>query len=76
MPKYYFDVDGLPPALDAVGEELQDDEGAWYEATQYAGQLFKDIDGKLRPGGEWRLVVSDAERNQLFVIHINSHKVK
>jgi hypothetical protein len=33
-------------------------------------------DGKLRPCGEWRLVGSDADRNQLFVIRINSQKVK
>jgi hypothetical protein len=76
MPRYYFEVDGLLPDCGASGEDLQDDEHAWHEATQFAGQLFKDIDGKLRPGQEWRLVVSDADRNQLYAIHVKSEKSK
>jgi hypothetical protein len=76
MPKYYFDVDGLPPDMDSVGDELKNDDVAWEEATQYAGQLLKDVDGKLPPGQEWRLIVSDADRNQLFVIHVKSQKTK
>jgi hypothetical protein len=72
MPRYYFAVDGLPCDSDSVGEELEGDEAAWKEATVYAGELFKDFDGRLTPGQEWRLVVSDANRNQLYVIHITS----
>jgi hypothetical protein len=76
MPRYYFDVDGLPPATDAVGEELRDDEQAWHEATQFAGQLIKDIDGKLHPGQEWQLTVKDGDGNPVYVIQIKSQKVK
>jgi hypothetical protein len=55
LPRYYFDVDGLPPALDATGEDFRGDEQAWYEATQFAGQLFKDVDGNYGPAknGDW-----------------------
>jgi hypothetical protein len=28
-----------------------DDEAAWHEVTLVAGEIFKDIDGNLRPGG-------------------------
>jgi hypothetical protein len=76
MPRYYFDVDGLPPAPDEVGEELKDDDAAWQEATCYAGALFKDVDGKLRPGQEWRLTITDADRSPIYVIQIKSQKVK
>jgi hypothetical protein len=76
MPKYYFDVDGLAPDSDAVGEELKNDHAAWEEATSYAGELLKDVDGNLMPGQEWRLVVSDVDRRELYVIHVRSQKMK
>jgi hypothetical protein len=76
MPRYYFDVDGLPPAMDAVEEDLRDDEHAWREATVFAGQMFKDVDGRLEPGQDWRLIVSDAGRNPVFVFEVKSQKVK
>src|SRR4051812_49793643 len=75
MPRYYFEVDGLPPAPDEIGEELDGDEAAWHEATYYSGALLKE-DGKLRPGQEWRLTVADADRNPGYVIHVRSQKLK
>jgi hypothetical protein len=74
MPRYYFDVHGLGSSFDEAGEELPDDEAAWGEATQFAAELFKDIGRTSAPGDGWQLVVSDANRNQLYVIHINSEK--
>jgi hypothetical protein len=53
MPRYSFDIDGTNPALDEIGEELPDDEAAWKQATITAGEIFKDVDGKFRPGQEW-----------------------
>jgi hypothetical protein len=55
MPKYFFHVHNVAPSADDQGEELADDEAAWREATSYAGALFKDIDGKFRPGQEWSI---------------------
>jgi hypothetical protein len=76
MPTYYFDVAGLSAAPDEVGEELPDDAAAWSEATQFAGALFKDVDGKLQPGKNWRLTVTDADRNEIYVIEIKTQKAK
>ncbi|MET3972454.1 hypothetical protein ACVWXN_000172 [Bradyrhizobium sp. i1.4.4] len=59
MPRYFFKVLNLDPTTDVQSEDLPDDEAAWREATVYAGQLFKDIDGKLRPGKEWGVEVTD-----------------
>jgi len=75
MARYYFDVDGVAPSFDAEGEELPDNQAAWREATQFAAELFKDSGRTSRPGDVWRLVVSDADRNQLDVTHIHSEEV-
>jgi hypothetical protein len=32
----------------------------------FAGELFKDIDGKFRPGQEWMSEVTDAVRRTNF----------
>jgi hypothetical protein len=74
MPRYYFDVDGVAPSSDDEGEELPDNQAAWREATQFAAELFRDAGRDSRPGDVWRLVVSDANRNQLYVIHIYSEE--
>jgi hypothetical protein len=55
MPRYFFNVHNVSPSTDDSGEDLPDDEAAWKEATEYAGELFKDIDGTFRPGQEWAL---------------------
>jgi hypothetical protein len=75
MPKYYFDLEGLAPASDEVGVELPNNEAAWRDAKQFAAELLKDVGGRSRPGDGWRLTVSDANRKQLYVVHIHSEKV-
>jgi hypothetical protein len=39
-----------------------------------AGQTLQDIDGKLKPGHDWRMEVTDEFRNQLFILHISAKK--
>jgi hypothetical protein len=51
MPRYYFNVVyNMGASIDNLAEELPDDEAAWRQATVTVGEMFKDIDGKLRPG--------------------------
>jgi hypothetical protein len=76
MQRYFFDVHGTNPALDEVGEDLPDDEAAWKQATVTAGEIFKDVDGKFRPGQEWSLDVSDEKRRPLYSIVIQARKAK
>ncbi|KJC47743.1 hypothetical protein UB31_18510 [Bradyrhizobium sp. LTSP849] len=76
MPRYFFNVHNLGPDTDVQGEDLPDDEAAWREATVYAGELFKDVDGKLRPGQEWTLEVTDEAGNSIFNIHISTKNKK
>jgi hypothetical protein len=75
MPKYFFHVHNVAPRADDQGEELPDDEAAWKKATSYAGALFKDIEGKFRPGQNWSLEVADAAGKPLYFITIGSRKM-
>jgi hypothetical protein len=55
-----------------TGEQLTDLDAAWNEATVTAGEILKGLDGKLRPGVDWRLEVTDEFANLLFVINVNA----
>jgi hypothetical protein len=77
MPRYLFKViNNLDPTTEVEGVELPDHDAAWREATVYAGELFKDVDGNLRParnglGGHRRsnihiLIRSTRSRNASF----------
>jgi hypothetical protein len=76
MPRYFFDIhhDTLQPDLE--GEELADKHAAWKEATVMAGEILRDIDGKLKPGHDWKMEITDEFRNPLFVLHISAQKPK
>ena len=76
MSKYFFDVDGsgVPDANE--GEMLANDEAAWHEATLVAGEIFKEVDGKFRPGQEWRLEVQNEQRRPIYSIHVTSKKLQ
>jgi hypothetical protein len=76
MPRYYFNVlNASPTTIDDVGEELPDKEAAWRQATITAGEVFKDVDGRLRPGQEWALEVTDEARRPLYLIHIAARQL-
>ena len=59
MPRFYFHVrNGAQLShTDEVGEELADANAAWKLAISYAGEILRDLDGKLKPEADWRLEV-------------------
>jgi len=75
MPRFFFNIYHERAELDEVGEELPDLQSAWHEATITAGQILQDLDGKLRPGKDWRMEVMDESLNRLFVIFIRAKTV-
>lgn len=75
MPQYFFNVLNLPPAMESVGEDLPNDEAAWREATVTAGEIFKDVDGRLRPNQQWSLEVTDHNKRPIFQIQISTKKM-
>ena len=76
MPRYYFDVHHLSASIDDLGEELPDNEAAWRQATVIAGEIFKDIDGRFRPGQNWALEVTDEARKPIYLVVIEARQVK
>jgi len=77
MPRYYFNILNLNLSIiDDVGEELPDKEAAWRQATITAGELFKDVDGRLRPGQEWALEVTDEVRRPIYLIRIEAKQME
>jgi nitrate reductase beta subunit len=74
MPRYFFNVYHQATHVDRDGEELPDKEEAWAEATRIAGGMIRDIDGKLRPGQDWRMEVTDEFANPLWEIRVVAQK--
>jgi hypothetical protein len=70
MPLYFFHVRHQDQHNDPNGIELPDIHAAWHEATTAAGEMLKELDGKLRPGQNWCLQVNDEFENTLLELHI------
>jgi hypothetical protein len=76
MPRYFFHVHHERSDLDAVGEEFDDRHAAWKEATVTAGKMLQSLDGKLQPGLDWHMEVTDEFANPLYVIHVSARHPK
>jgi len=76
MPSYFFDVNGSGVPDSDEGQTLANDADAWHEATLVAGEIFKSVDGKFKPGQEWKLEVQNDQRRAIFSINITSKKMK
>lgn len=76
MPRYFFHVHDVAPSTDEHGEELPDDEAAWLEASRYTAEVFKDLNGKFRPGQDWLVEVTDEAQEPIYFIGITSRTLK
>lgn len=72
MPRYYFHVYHERTNIDQVGTELPDKNVAWENATKTAGEILRELDGHLKPGREWKMVIEDEFKQELFAIHIGA----
>ena len=72
MPRYFFNVYHERSDADEVGEELADQQAAWKEATITAGHLLQSLGGRLQPGRDWRLEVTDEFAKPLFLICVSA----
>ena len=74
MPRYFFNVRyGEDSYRDDVGEDLPDNIAAWHEATASAGQSIRDLDGRLKPGSDWRMDVLNEAGRLVYSIEVRSH---
>lgn len=76
MPRYFFHICHERTDIDYEGRELRHEHVAWREATVAAGQTLQSIDGKLKPGRDWRMEVADEFQNTLFMLHINVRQLR
>jgi len=72
MPRYFFNIFHERAEFDSVGEELPDRHAAWKEATITAGQLLQSLDGKLQPGRDWQMEVTDEFANPFEATKLSS----
>jgi hypothetical protein len=72
MPLYFFNFSrGTAPEphpFKNEGLELPNNDAAWAEATTACGEKLREIDGALRPGGGWKMEVTDASGKTIFVL--------
>jgi hypothetical protein len=61
MTRFYFHIrnGGHQSYTDKIGEELPDTGAAWTEATKYAGEALRDLNGKLKSETDRRSEVTD-----------------
>ena len=75
MARYFFSIHDEGSDPDMEGKELPNDEAAWHQAVPITGELFKHLAGKLRPGQEWSLEVTDERRNPLYFIRVSAEEI-
>ena len=75
MPRYYFQIsDRRQAVIGNDGIELPDREAAWTEATGACGEILRNLDGRLRPGDEWKMRVKDAEGGDVFELEFRTRQ--
>ena len=73
MPRFYFHlVDGHETEIKNKGLELADREVAWSEATTACGELLRDLDGSLKPGEKWRMIVKDETEAEIYELEFRT----
>ncbi len=73
MPRYFFHVHDVEQGFDPDGVELRDADEAHSEAVVAAGEILKDIDGKMN-SGKWGMRVVDEAGETVSEIQISVDK--
>jgi hypothetical protein len=76
MAKYFFNTfDGEKLQKDDLGEELPSRAAAWEQATRFAADCLRDLDGQLRLNADWRLEVVTENKTRVFQITIHADEL-
>jgi hypothetical protein len=76
MPRYYFRITGsLHTEIKREGLELPDKQAAWAEATTACGELLRDIDGALKPGDTWQMMVTDEAGRDIYQLEFRTREL-
>jgi hypothetical protein len=74
MPRFYFNVFPNGPERDQDGSECLDIYVAQSNAVRMAGEIMRDL-GRKNWSGEWRLEMSDAQGQNLFIVRFSAEEV-
>lgn len=72
MPRYFFTSDGLLPASDNEGTELENLEAARIEAIRMAGEILTYQAADFAGDVTWRVTVHDASRRPMFALRFTA----
>lgn len=73
MPRYYFHIShGNGPRALNGGIDLPDKEAAWIEATSACGEIIRDLNGDMKPGDTWRMIVKDEAGKDVFELELST----
>jgi hypothetical protein len=79
MPLYFFNFSRSPipepRPFKNQGLELADNAAAWEEATTACGEKLREMDGSLRPGGGWKMEVTNSQGNAVYVLTFASKAI-
>jgi hypothetical protein len=70
MARYYFNIRHEELREDEEGSVHGTQHEAWIEATETCGQMMRDLDGALAIGPEWRMEVTNEQREIVFVLKV------
>ena len=60
MPRYQFHIShGDSSKAGNESLDLPHDHAAWVEATTACGEIIRDLNGALKPGDNWFMIVTD-----------------
>jgi hypothetical protein len=77
MPRYYFQIShGNGPRALNEGIDLPDKDAAWVEATSACGEIIRDLNGQLKPGDTWRMIVKDQAGREVFLIELSTREYR
>lgn len=68
MERHFFDVTGDNDFIDRQGSEFANLAGARNEAIRYACDLLANEQARIVDGKEWKMVVSDHNRTDMFTL--------
>lgn len=71
MPRYFFDVYDDQELPDNIGTDLPDRKAMRGEAIRYAGEILKDLNGKLS-GKEWSMTVRDETGRTVLTVRFSA----
>jgi hypothetical protein len=74
MPRFYFNLFPDGPDPDEDGSECSDIYVAQSHAVRMAGEIMRDL-GRKYWSGEWRLELTNAEGQKLFIVRFSAQEV-